>query len=192
MRWFYPTFWFVCIVHLLEHFAQVFQLYVLNLPMHRAGGLLGVAWPWLAHSETMHYAFALFMWVGLWVLRDKFTGVPRWWWMLAFYIQTWHHFEHVLLLWQATTGKNFFGAAQPISVIQFLGFLNGTVEDGFGGLLKMSHFGVCNCKGAKPGTIHTWTPWMLVIRRPEVHFMYNMAVTIPMVMAMRKRIDCRD
>lgn len=184
MRHLFRFFLLVCVVHLAEHVAQMVQLYYYNMPLHKSGGVLGKFYPWLAHSETLHYGYALFMWAGLFIFRNQFTGSARWWWMLAFYVQTWHHFEHVLLLIQACSGYNFFGAPQPISCIQFLGFLNGTPEDGFGGLLKMSHFGECTCKGAKPGTVHEWSPWLLVVRRPEVHMMYNLMVTVPMVWAM--------
>jgi hypothetical protein len=186
MRFFFWSFIVVCVVHLSEHVAQMIQLYAYNMPLHKSGGILGKFYPWLAHSETLHYGYALFMWVGLFILRNQFTGSARWWWMLAFYIQTWHHFEHVLLLGQALSGVNFLNAPQPISVIQFIGLLNGPAETGFGGLLKMSHFGECTCQGAKPGTVHEWSAWLLVVRRPEVHMMYNMLVTVPMVVAMLK------
>ena len=177
----------VCFVHLAEHLAQAYQVYALNLPLHQAGGLLGKAWPWLAHSETLHYAYALFMLAGLWLLRNHFTGKARFWWMLALSIQFWHHAEHALLLYQATTGHNLFNAPQPISVIQFTGFLYGSPETGFDGLLKMSHFGVCTCEGAPPGTLHAWTPALLTVRRLEVHLLYNFAVIIPMTVALIRK-----
>lgn len=186
MPWF-TVFILLVLAHLAEHVVQVYQLYVLGLPMHEARGILGQQFPWLMHSETLHFWYAVLIFAGLWHFR-KFVGScgnrAGFWWRVALYIQGWHLFEHVLLYGQAIAGHNFFGAAQPLSVIQFLGFLNGTPEDGFGGLLKMSHFGECDCPGAKPGTFHTWTPWLLVIRRPEVHAMYNLAVFIPMWIAM--------
>lgn len=175
----------LCLAHLAEHVAQVVQLYVYGMRMGDSRGLLGTWYPWLMHTEVLHWAYALMMLYGLYHFRNVFTGKARKWWMIATYIQAWHFFEHTLLFGQALAGHNFFGAATPISVIQFLGFFNGTPEDGFGGLLKMSHFGECDCPGAKPGTFHNWTPWLFVIRRPEVHMMYNLAVTIPMVLAMR-------
>lgn len=174
----------VCVAHLSEHIAQAIQVYALNMPVHKSGGILGLFYPWLAHSETLHYAYAAVMLAGLWHFRNYFTGAARWWWMLAFGIQFWHHFEHALLLWQAWSGHNFFGAAQPISVIQFTGFFYGTPADNFGGLLKMSHFGVCTCAGAAPGTVHEFSLKMLTVRRVEVHLIYNTLVTIPMVMAL--------
>lgn len=187
MRKFMAVFMLVCVVHLAEHVAQFVQVYVYNVPLHQAGGILGKFYPWLAHSETLHYSYALFMWAGLWILRNEFKGTARVWWMVAFYVQTWHHLEHALLLGQAIAGSNFFGAPQPISVIQFLGLLHGPAETGFDGLLKMSHFGVCTCQGAKPGTVHEWSAWLLVTRRVEVHLIYNTLVTIPMVAALLKR-----
>jgi hypothetical protein len=175
---------FICLAHLSEHITQAIQVYGLGMPLHQARGLLGYVWPWFVHSEVLHYSYALVMLLGLWLLRGEFSGKARTFWMAAFSIQMWHHFEHLLLLGQALSGHNFFGAPQPISVIQFSGFFNGSAQSGFGGLLTMSHFGVCTCKGAVAGTVHTWTPLMLFVRRVEVHLLYNFAVTVPMVMAM--------
>ena len=47
-----------------------------------------------------------------------FTGRSHTWWMIAFGIQFWHHFEHFLLFYQAQTQHNFFGGAVPTSVGQ--------------------------------------------------------------------------
>jgi len=179
----YVVFMSLCIAHLAEHIVQIFQLYVYGMATHESGGALGKLYPWLLHSEVLHYLYALFMLIGLWYFQDRFTGKARWWWRVALYVQVWHHFEHTLLLSQSLSCINLFGAAQPISVIQLLGFFQGTPEDNFGGLLTMKHFGACDCPGAKPGTFHAWTPWLFVIRRPEVHLLYNTLVTIPMVMA---------
>lgn len=176
-----------CIAHLSEHIAQAIQVYGLGWPLHQSRGILGYFIPWLAHSEVLHYSYAITMLIGIWMLRNQFGAVARKYWMAAFYIQFWHHFEHSLLLYQVIVGHNFFNAPQPISVIQFLGFLNGPAENGFGGLLKMSHFGVCTCQGAVPGTIHKWSLLLIFVRRVEVHLMYNIAVTIPMVIAMVKQ-----
>jgi hypothetical protein len=182
MNRFYLLFMGVCIFHLVEHVIQALEVYVFNVPLHEARGVLGVFWPWLVHSETLHYGYALFMLVGLWLFRLQFG----FWWKVAIAVQCWHHFEHALLLYQATIGQNFFGAPQPISVIQFLGFLNGPAETGFDGMLKMSHFGVCDCQGAKPGTIHEWSFLLMFVRRVEVHLLYNLVVMIPMFIAIGK------
>ncbi len=174
----------LCVVHLCEHVVQAVQVYVLNMPLHQAGGILGTWHPWLVHSEVLHYGYAAVMMFGLFWFRDQFSGRAFLWWMVALWIQTWHHFEHLLLFGQAVTGHNFFEAPQPISIIQFSGFLFGTPESGFGGLLTMSHFGICDCAGVTPGTVHTWTWKLLTVRRLEVHLLYNILVTIPMVTAM--------
>lgn len=174
----------VCIAHVAEHVVQAVQIYILNVPTHKAGGILGSFWPWLMHSETLHYGYAAVMLGGLWLFRDQFTGNARWWWMAAFGLQFWHHIEHFLLLCQAATGQNFFGAPQPISIIQLTGFLHGTAESGFDGLLTMSHFGACDCEGAAPGTFHEWTWKLLTVRRVEVHLIYNVLVAAPMTVAM--------
>jgi hypothetical protein len=58
------------------------------------------------------------MLVGIWVLRKGFAGLSRIWWMVAFWIQFWHHIEHLLLITQATIHHNFFGKPVPYSIIQ--------------------------------------------------------------------------
>lgn len=119
--WHEPALWtFLVIVlaHWSEHLAQAYQAYVLHWPMSQALGVLGLWWPWLVSSEVLHYAYALVMLVGLWLLRDGFTGRARLWWNVALGIQVWHHFEHALLLGQVIAGHNLFGAAMPMSIGQ--------------------------------------------------------------------------
>lgn len=172
----------VVLIHWCEHAAQVWQLYAWNTPMHKAGGVLGTWYPWLAHSETLHYGFALVMLLGLYLLRDQFSGRARFWWDWALAIQVVHHAEHALLLAQATTGHNLFGYPLPISMLQLVGLTTGHES-----LLTMQHFGPCDCPGAPPGTVHVWTPWLFVARRPETHLLYNTLVTLPMVIAMLRK-----
>jgi hypothetical protein len=38
--------------------------------------------------------------------------------MVALWIQVWHHFEHFLLIYQATTHHNFWGRHVPTSILQ--------------------------------------------------------------------------
>lgn len=59
------------------------------------------------------------MLAGLWVLRSGFEGRSYVWWMVAFWIQVWHHFEHALLQGQAIAGRDLMGAEAPMSVVQF-------------------------------------------------------------------------
>jgi len=94
----------IVILHWGEHLFQAYQVYVMHWPRPKALGMLGLLYPWLVTSETMHYAYALIMLIGLWVLRKGFTGVAYTWWMVSFWIQFWHHIEHFVLLYQATTG----------------------------------------------------------------------------------------
>jgi hypothetical protein len=75
-------------------------------------------YPWLMKSEVLHYGFALVMLIGLWVLRKGFTGTSYTWWMVSFWIQFWHHFEHFILFYQAQTGHYWFGGSVPTSVGQ--------------------------------------------------------------------------
>jgi hypothetical protein len=109
---------FVILTHLAEHIVQVFELCVLGWPRPKCMGLLGLWNPWLMKSEWLHYGHALFMLVGLAVLRPAVVGKARWWWDLAFGIQFWHHIEHALLLGQVLFAQNLFNSPVPISIGQ--------------------------------------------------------------------------
>lgn len=110
----------VVLAHWAEHIAQAWQIYVLGWPAHHAGGALGLIFPWLVHSEVLHYSYALIMLIGIWALRAGFTGVSRKWWTVALVIQFWHHIEHLLLIGQATFHHNLFGSPVPTSIIQLI------------------------------------------------------------------------
>src|SRR5947207_3644509 len=49
----------IVLAHWAEHLVQAYQVYVLKWPMHQARGVLGQAFPWLVHSEVLHYGYAL-------------------------------------------------------------------------------------------------------------------------------------
>src|SRR5262249_42618259 len=125
----------IVLMHWGEHLVQAFQVYVLGWALTDARGLLGMPFPWLVKSEALHYFYALFMLVAFWTLRKGFVGRSYVWWMIAFWIQFYHHIEHALLQYQVISGHNFFGAPAPISTIQMLGFLEGTAQTGFNGLM---------------------------------------------------------
>ena len=75
------AFMVVVLGHWLEHLVQTFQIYVLGWPVPEARGLLGLFYPWMVKSETLHYGYAIVMLIGLWTLRKGFTGkVDRFWW----------------------------------------------------------------------------------------------------------------
>lgn len=112
------VFMIVVIAHWAEHLVQAYQVYVLGWPPHQARGVLGQAFPWLVHSEVLHYGYALIMLVGIWTLLPGFVGRSRTWWLVALVIQFWHHIEHALLQGQAITGRNLFGASVPTSILQ--------------------------------------------------------------------------
>ncbi len=114
------TFMVIVVAHLAEHLVQAYQVYVLGWPLHQARGVLGQVFPWLVHSEVMHYGYALIMLVGIWTLLPGFTGRARSWWLAALIIQFWHHIEHALLQIQAITGHYLFGAAVPTSIVQLV------------------------------------------------------------------------
>lgn len=114
------AFMIVVMAHWAEHLVQAYQVYVLGWPLHQARGVLGQAFPWLVHSEVLHYGYALIMLVGIWTLLPGFVGRSRAWWLAALVIQFWHHFEHALLQVQAITGRNLFGASVPTSILQLV------------------------------------------------------------------------
>ena len=113
------VFMVIVLAHWAEHLFQAIQIYVLGWPVPEARGLIGYFIPWLIRSEALHYAYAVVMLIGLWLLRPGFTGTrDRRWWTAALGIQFVHHFEHLLLIIQAMTGHNLAGRPVPTSLIQ--------------------------------------------------------------------------
>jgi hypothetical protein len=110
----------IVLFHWAEHIVQAYQFFVLHWPRAKSMGLLGMYYPWLMKTEVLHYGFALVMLIGLWVLRKGFTGASYTWWMVAFWIQFWHHFEHFILFYQAQTHRFWFGGSVPTSIGQIL------------------------------------------------------------------------
>jgi hypothetical protein len=108
----------VVLAHWAEHLAQAFQIYALHWPVSQSRGVLGLWFPWLVTSESLHYGYAIIMLIGLWIFRSGFVGSSYRWWMVSFWIQFWHHFEHLLLQAQAIAGHNLFGSPVPISIVQ--------------------------------------------------------------------------
>ena len=62
-------FMLVVLAHWGEHLVQAYQIYVMGWPRPMANGILGLWYPWLIKSETLHYGYALVMLIGIWVLR---------------------------------------------------------------------------------------------------------------------------
>jgi hypothetical protein len=114
------VFLFVVLAHWAEHVAQAVQIYVFGWERPKAGGALGLAFPSLVTSEWLHYGFAVVMLIAFVVLRHGFVGRARTWWMVALWIQVWHHFEHFFLLTQALTGTTLLGKPAPTSVAQLV------------------------------------------------------------------------
>lgn len=108
----------VVLAHWAEHLAQAYQIYALGWPVPESRGVLGLWFPVLVSSEILHYGYALVMIVGLWVLRKGFIQRSYTWWMIAFWIQFWHHIEHALLQGQAIAGANLFNSPVPVSIVQ--------------------------------------------------------------------------
>lgn len=108
----------IVLAHWAEHLAQAWQVYFLKWPVPESRGVLGLWFPVLVSSEILHYGYALVMLGGLWWLRAGFVGRSRSWWMVAFWIQFWHHIEHALLQGQAIVGQNLFDKPVPFSLVQ--------------------------------------------------------------------------
>lgn len=109
----------VVIAHWAEHLVQAYQIYALGWQTSEARGVVGLWVPWLIEAELLHYAYALVMVTMLWLLRDGFGGSARRWWMLAFWLQFWHHIEHLLLYVQALFVFTIGGGPVPMSLLQF-------------------------------------------------------------------------
>ena len=110
----------IVLAHWAEHLAQTIQIYVLHWPVKESRGVLGIWFPWLVSSELLHYGYAIVMLAAFWILRRGFVGRSYFWWMVAFWIQFWHHIEHALLQGQAIFGHNLFGAPVPMSIAQLV------------------------------------------------------------------------
>ncbi len=110
----------IVLAHWAEHLMQAVQIYVLGWPRPKAGGFLGLFFPWLVSSEVLHYGYALIMLVFLWILRKGFTGTSHTWWTVALVIQFWHHIEHLLLQGQALFHHNLISSPVPVSFLQMV------------------------------------------------------------------------
>jgi hypothetical protein len=108
----------IVLAHWGEHLVQAFQIFVLKMPRPMSRGILGQWFPWLISSESLHYGYALFMLIGLWILRPGFFGRSRSWWTISLAIQFWHHIEHLLLQGQALFKINLFHSPVPVSILQ--------------------------------------------------------------------------
>jgi len=55
----------IVLFHWVEHIVQAYQFYVLHWPRPMSMGFMGMVYPWLMKTETLHYGFALVMVIGL-------------------------------------------------------------------------------------------------------------------------------
>jgi hypothetical protein len=108
----------IVLAHWAEHLVQATQIYLLGMAVPDSRGVLGQFFPWVVKSELLHYGYAIVMLIGLWFLRSGFVGRSYTWWMIAFWIQFWHHIEHALLQGQAIFAHNLFGRPVPVSIVQ--------------------------------------------------------------------------
>lgn len=115
--WIYTA---IVLAHWGEHLAQTVQIYLMGWPIPESRGILGIWYPWMVKSEALHYGYALVMLIAFWILRKGFVGRSYTWWMIAFWIQFWHHIEHALLQGQAILQHNLFDSPVPLSIAQLL------------------------------------------------------------------------
>lgn len=115
--WIYTA---IVLAHWAEHLAQTTQIYLLGWPIPESRGVVGLWVPWVVTSEALHYGYAFVMLLAFWILRTGFVGRSRTWWMIAFWIQFWHHIEHALLQAQALLQMNLFGSPVPLSIAQLV------------------------------------------------------------------------
>lgn len=85
------SFVFVCIFHLAEHLAQLFQLFILHWNRPDCLGILGLLFPDLMRSQWLHWFYAVFMLSGL-IVWKRFFGKT------ALILQGLHSVEHTLML----------------------------------------------------------------------------------------------
>ena len=122
-RWHETALWIYMagiVAHMAEHVVQAVQIWALGNAVADSRGVAGQWFPWLATSESLHYFYAIYTLLGLILLFPAFQGRAIFWWSIALLIQFWHHFEHVVLLFQRVTGDFFFGEAVPTSIVQVL------------------------------------------------------------------------
>jgi hypothetical protein len=91
----------ICILHFAEHVTQLIELYVLHWSRPDCLGILGMFYPWLMRSESLHLAYALYMLWGLYHFRLK---VNNHWWFTAINLQKYHLVEHWILMIQLLAG----------------------------------------------------------------------------------------
>lgn len=114
------TYTAIVLAHWAEHLAQATQIYILGWPIPESRGVLGYWYPWMVKSELLHYGYAIVMLIAFWILRKGFVGRSYTMWMVAFWIQFWHHIEHALLQGQAVFQQNLFGSPVPVSIAQLV------------------------------------------------------------------------
>ena len=117
-EWMLKIFAGLMVAHWAEHLIQAYQVWGLGYERHHARGLLGQVFPWLMHSEWLHFAYAVLTFAGLVLLYRAFEGPALVWWKVALVIQAWHLVEHSLLFAQAQGGFTLFGGKEPTSVLQ--------------------------------------------------------------------------
>jgi hypothetical protein len=120
MKYGMKIFGVLMIAHWLEHIFQAYQVYVMHMDRACALGMLGMKYPWLIRTESLHYFFALLTSIGFivagWHYFESRFVIKLW--TAGAAASLWHLFEHTLLFGQALSHRYLFGAHQPISIIQ--------------------------------------------------------------------------
>lgn len=109
-------------LHWVEHLFQAYQVYVMHMDRACALGFLGMKYPWLIRTESLHFAFAMFTMLGMFFVGKNYFmsygGTKAW--VIGFLWSVWHSIEHTLLFFQAVSHHYLFGHSTPISIIQLI------------------------------------------------------------------------
>ena len=103
------------IAHWLEHIFQAYQVYVQHVDRACALGLLGMKYPWLIRTESIHFGFAVLTLAGFWWAAQNYfeSWTATKVWAAGMLFSIWHLFEHLLLFIQAMLHR-----PHPTSILQ--------------------------------------------------------------------------
>jgi hypothetical protein len=106
--------------HMFEHAFQAVQVFVLHVDRADALGLIGMWMPELIRGEMLHFSIAAYTLAVICFTGGPAVGMSRKFGLIAVAVQSWHLFEHSLLIFQRATDHFFFGASEPTSLVQLL------------------------------------------------------------------------
>jgi hypothetical protein len=176
----------IMIVHFIEHVAQLGQIHMYRWDRSDALGFVGLAYPWLVQSEVLHYAFAAFMLSGLIYFRRYFKRE----------LKDIHVRKHEGMTW-AISGGVPIGTFNPYVKSALDRATQAYRLWNFAMWFQVFHFFEHNIlmlqvisghnlfgAGVPSSLVQALIPQM----RAELHFIYTLIATIPMVTASTLRM----